>query len=74
MGTSLLVHTPNVGGTGSIPDWELGSHMPQDAAKKKKIKIKDSMERGGQCPTGKGRIKHVLSLNSGNGIRRVSSV
>ena len=36
MGTSLLVHTPNVGGTGSIPDWELGSHMPQGAAKKKK--------------------------------------
>ena len=69
MGTSLLVHTPNVGGTGSIPDWGLRSHMPQGTAKKK-----DSMERRGQCPTGTGRIKHVLSSNSGNGIRRVLSV
>ena len=34
MGTSLVVHTPNVGGTGSIPVWELRSHMPQGAAKK----------------------------------------
>ena len=61
MGTSLLVHTPNVGGTGSIPDWELGSHMPQGAAKKKKkIKIKDSMEIGGQFPQVKAELSMCL--------------
>ena len=32
----LRICTPNVGGMGFIPGWELRSHMLHDVAKKKK--------------------------------------
>ena len=35
----LRLCAPNVGGKGSIPDWELRSHMPQSMAPKKSTAI-----------------------------------